>query len=465
MKKIWLITAIWTTSLWAQQPLTLEAARQMALKNNKTLLAAEASAHAAKQDKKGAFTHFLPAMHAAGNVQRMNKSIKYETPDLALPVADAQGNVILVTDGTGNPVAGPDGKPIVKNWAVLPAQTLSLSQKDLSFFTIGITQPLFTGGKVIQQYKARSAVADAATHLLDKQRADLLLKTDEAYWRVAELHEKVALATQYRNMISKHLENLNHLKDEGIITRNSVLKAKVKLNEADLNRLKAENGLQLSQMALCQILGLPLDSPVLPADSPQNDGENSQEATALPRPEVQMLDAALALSSAEVGLQRSRYFPNLLAHANYTWMNPNPWNSFRDEFGKDWSVGIGLEWDLFHWNERGFKLSAAKSRRRAVMHQREEAREMIHLDINQAHFRCSEVQKRNMMAHSSLEAADENLRLTQDQFTEGMASSTDVLDAQTLWQHAHTELIEAQIAQRLSQTQLEKALGRLGKDR
>jgi len=465
VKPLWLIFWLWTTTLMGQQTLTLEAARQMALKNNKTLQAAKATAHAARQDKKGAFTHFLPAVTAAGNVQRMHKSFKYETPDMALPVADAQGNVILVTDGAGNPVTGADGKPIVKNWAVLPSQTLSLSRDNLSFLSIGITQPLFTGGKVLHQYKARTALAKAAASGLYRQRAELMLKTDMAYWRVAELVEKTALARQYCTLIQKHMDDLNNLKAEGVITKNDVLKVTVKENEAQLNRLKAENGLKLSQMALCQLLGLPLDTVILTADTPEAAQGPAQVKTPQPRPEIEMLDQAVALAGADVGLQRSRYFPNLLAHAHYTWMNPNPWNSLADEFGSDWSVGVGLQWDLFHWNERGFKLSAAKSRRKAALRQREEAREMVDLEIRQARFQCAEADKRHTMAQSSLEAADENLRLTQEQFSEGVAASTDVLDAQTLWQNAHTELIEAQIERRLSQTRLEKALGCLGKDR
>lgn len=463
MKKKALVFILFALPLLGQEQLTLEHARELAIKNNHSLQAVKEASKSTASEKKAAFTYFLPSVQAAGTVEHMNKPFVYETPDLAFPIADAEGNIIVLTDGTGHPILNAQNEPIVKNWAVIPSQKLTFGEDPASLYSLSLTQPIFTGGKLVYQFKARSAINRAAEALLDKTRADIILKTDESYWRVVELTEKVTLAEKYLHLINQHLEDLTNMEEEGLITRHLVLKTIVKKNEAQLMLLKAQNGLHLSQIALNQTLGLPLEEALVLADSP--NAAQSDTLTVLQRPELAMANEAVNLASAETGLQRSRYFPNLVAYVQNTWMNPNPWNSLQKEFGSNWSVGLVMQWDIFHWNERGFQLSAAKSRRKAAKHQLMETEALIQLETNQARYKLQEATERITMAQAALDAANENLMITQEQFKEGIASNAEVLEAQTLWQQAYCEDIEARIAKCLASSELEKALGLIGKEK
>ena len=92
----------------------------------------------------------------------------------------------------------------------------------------------------------------------------------------------------------------------------------------------------------------------------------------------------------------------------------------------------------------------------------EEAREKIELQVNQSTFQVNEAVKKLEMAKASTERADENLRIANLGFTEGVISSTTVMEAQTAWLQAQSQKIDAEIDLKLSQVNLQKALGVLG---
>ena len=91
----------------------------------------------------------------------------------------------------------------------------------------------------------------------------------------------------------------------------------------------------------------------------------------------------------------------------------------------------------------------------------EEIKEKIELQVNQANFKYQEAYKTYEMTKSNLAKADENLRVAQLGFKEGMATSDDVLTAQTAWLQAHSEKIDAEIDLMMCDVYLSKVTGNL----
>lgn len=91
----------------------------------------------------------------------------------------------------------------------------------------------------------------------------------------------------------------------------------------------------------------------------------------------------------------------------------------------------------------------------------DDAREMISLQVRQNNFKVKEAQKKLAMAQSNVANADENLRMANLAFKEGTASFTTVMEAQTAWNQAQSQKIDAEIGVKLSQVELQKALGTL----
>ena len=141
--------------------------------------------------------------------------------------------------------------------------------------------------------------------------------------------------------------------------------------------------------------------------------------------------------------------------------NPNVFNGFEKKFAGVWNVGVLVRVPIWNWGDVAYKVRAAKGATTIATLQKEEAREKIELQVNQSAFQVSEANKKLEMAKASIERANENLRTANLGFSEGVISSTTVMEAQTAWLQAQSQKIDAEIDVKLSQVNLQKALGTL----
>ena len=124
-------------------------------------------------------------------------------------------------------------------------------------------------------------------------------------------------------------------------------------------------------------------------------------------------------------------------------------------------MGVIARVPIWNWGDVRYKVRASKGATAIASLELEEAREKIELQVSQTRFRVDEAYKRLAMARSDIRHADENLRTANLGFKEGVISTTAVMEAQTAWLQAQSQHIDAAIDVRLSQTDLEKALGTL----
>jgi len=142
-------------------------------------------------------------------------------------------------------------------------------------------------------------------------------------------------------------------------------------------------------------------------------------------------------------------------------MNPNPYNGLSQEFGGDWNVGVAINIPIFHWNDRGHTLRAARSEQRVAELKMEEAKELIALQVQQAVYTLNESVKKIEMAELNLQQAEENLKVVTDGFETGTQKTSDVLEAQSMWQNAYADLIDARMEYRMNLVNLKRVMGNL----
>jgi len=282
------------------------------------------------------------------------------------------------------------------------------------------------------------------------------------------LQEKLLLTHSYINRIERLIVDLNNYYDEGIITNNDLLKAKVKLNEVELKKLRVENGLQMARMALNHVIGFPIDTIVNFSDSLEINyiipiDENSVQLALSERPEISLVNTSLEMAKSGEKLMLSRYMPNIGLTANYMFMNPNPYNGFKEEFGADWNVGVFINIPLFHWGDKIHTVQAMRHERNAAELKSIETEELITLQVKQIIYKYNESIKRVELSKIALLQTEENLKLTQDNFNEGIVRTTELLEAQTMWQEAFSNLIDAKTENKLCETELLKVTGQLNK--
>ncbi|MFO7880060.1 MAG: TolC family protein [Bacteroidales bacterium] len=464
--------------------LDLHTCKRMALENNHKLRKADLQINIADQNTKSAFTRLLPSLDVTAQYLRTNKpfylldenqffpvvpfwSIDQEDMSLLPDVAETPliYGAMIDTD-TGEVMVDEEGNPVFLQYGYIPRDEMTFGSKDNYIINGGITMPVYMGGKLRRQYKMSRIVEDMQHDRADLSEDEVLFEVEKLYWKIVSLQEKKKLADAYRAMLDTLVMELENIYQEGIITRNDLLKAQKKQNEVMYQQFQAENGIRLAGMALNQAIGLPLDSiprleGSLDAVRIFPDGNRLVDKAIQTRPELAVLDKSIQLADQTVKLAWSRFLPNIIATGNYSFYKPNPYNGFTRDFGGDYNVGLTCRIPITQWGNRIHSVKSAKYLRELAEVNRQEKQEKISLQVQQSWNAYLEAFRKVDVKEIGVKQAGENLRIMQDKFDEGMITTSDLLEAQALWQEARSELIEAKTQLRTQEIKLKKHSGNL----
>ncbi|WP_297072017.1 TolC family protein [uncultured Duncaniella sp.] len=454
--------------------LSLEQCREMALSNNKNLRKSAQQIKVAGYEKDQAFAAYLPALDFAGGYMYNQKGVSVFGSDQLLPVKtfnlekqDYEFGLVK-NPVTGEPVLV-DGKPIPEQMAYLPKEALSYDLHNVFFGAVTLTQPIFMGGKIVAMNKITGYAEDLARAMHDNTAQDVVYAVDAAYWQVVSLKAKQKLAVSYVNLLDTLSRNVSLMVEQGVATKRDQLTVDVKLNSAQVDLTKVDNGLVLSRMALAQVCGLPVhsvfsladeDADAITATAPIAKSYNMQEVYAS-REDLRALELGVKIYKEKENVARSSMMPNLALVGSYSFSNPNMFNGFEKKFSGMFSVGAMLTVPIWHWGGNYNKVRAAKAQTVAARLELDNAKELVDLQVNQASFKAQEAVKTFNMTETNLAKADENLRCANLGFRDGVMTVDNVMEAQTAWLKAHSENVDARIDVYLCDVYLNKVLGRL----
>lgn len=438
--------------------LTLDDARNLAIKTNKELKVASEEERIAYYQKKDAFSKYFPDVSLNGGYLHNQKNIRLISPSsipssLTIPPITGlfAGATLPISDEMKNQIADMGELNIQNIWVG----------------AVSLVQPIFMGGKIVAYNDVMKNAEQLAKSKKDTKLQDVIVELDAAYWQVVSLSSKEKLAQSYQDLLNKMYSDIRVMQEEGVATKADVLSVAVKKNEADVALTKVENGVALSRMLLNQLCGLNIDSETLLYDEVNELQFAEEETIAIPsitealsnRDEIKSLDLATKIYKGKEKIAKAEFMPQLALSANYIVTNPSLFNGIQSKFDGMWNVGLLLKVPL-NFMSSSAKLNAAKAETRIQEYKLEEAKEKIELQINQSAFKVNEAYKKYKSSKSNMDMADENLRYANVGFEEGVISASDALAAHTAWLSAHSDLIDSQIDIKLSRIYLDKALGR-----
>lgn len=465
-----------STPVSTAETYSLDSCRAMALSNNKELMVKAERVRQAGYQRKQAFAAYLPALDFAGGYTYNQKKLSLFDSDQLLPtksfnLATQSYEFNVVTNPiTHQPVTTPDGTPIPSEVALIPKEAMEFDIHNVFFGAVTLTQPIYMGGKIVAMNRLAKIQEEANRMLQENESQNVIYAVDAAYWTVVSLNAKHRLAKSYVNLLDTLDRNVKLMLDQGVATRSDLLSVDVKLNEANVDLLKVENGLSLSRMALAQICGLPVHSDINVADegvaqaipSAEIATHYNMEEVYSRRPDLRALEMASEATVQQKRVALSEMLPNIALIGSYSFTNPNMFDGFKNRFGGAFSVGVMVKIPLWHWggNYNGYR--AARSAETISKIQVADAREKIDLQVSQAAYKAQEAVKTYLATESNLAKAQENLRTATLGFREGVITTDDVMAAQTAWLKAHSENIDAMIDVKLCDVYLSKVLGTLG---
>jgi len=415
--------------------LTLEQAVNLGLEASFGVRAAEADAAGAKARQREARSGLLPAVAAQAAYTRLG--------------GDIPGDLEFTLPGMDEPI------------------TLLPIERDRYSTEVGIEQPLFTGRRLWNLARAAEGTASAAERLADQARADVAFEVQRAYWvlhgGLAALEAVEAALAQ----MDEHVRDMLGRYDEGTVLRSELLAARTRRSEVTLERVEAENAVRVARLELNRLIGLPATAEVLPVGvlDPEPlppDPEGLVAEAVASRPHLRAMEEEVGALRAWWAVARGGRLPELSLVSRYVYARPNPYvfteqNTFRGT----WEAGVAVRWSLFEGGGQGARESEAEARLRAAEARLEEARELAAVDVARQYLEARRAAEAVEVAAENVEQAAEGLRVTRQQFAEGVALSAQVLDAERAYREARAREARAWAELGVGQAALRHALGKV----
>lgn len=333
--------------------------------------------------------------------------------------------------------------------------------EDKSFsFNTTATFPIYTSGLISNGIDAARAELNASAHDETKTVLDVKLNVAQAYVDVLRSKRLVDVAESNVGSLSAHEKDVANFYEQGVVTKNDLLASQVSLADARQRLLQAINNLDLARAAYNRLLARPLDQEVKIADiSAEPIKKDLPELTSdaiKKRPELATLsEQAKALKYQAAGT-RSSVYPQIELSGGYNYQQ-NKYMVFQGL----WSAVMGLKWDIFDGGVARHNANALLRKADALVDLRADAASVITLQVRQAWLDLDETLKRIQVTHDALAQAEENLRVTNDRYREGVGTNTEVLDAETLRTRSHSNYYNAVYDAVLARIRVQYATGEL----
>jgi outer membrane protein TolC len=430
--------------IFAQRVLTLEESKQLALQNNASSKNSKLEIENSRQISKSAFTNYFPNISAGGLVWNAQESLmEMEMKGGNLPVYD--GNPVNLQHPT--------------QFAYFPSSTIGLLKQGTIGY-INALQPIFTGGRIIYGNKLASLGEDVS-ELKDKMTKDeILLKTEEQYWLIVSLEEKSRTINKYEELLNRLLLQVEDAYKSGIVLKNDVLKVKLKLSEIQLNKSKLENGRKLATMAFCQHIGISYDSSLVfkeeleIPDLPQSYFIDKNEALKN-RTEYSLLEKSVEAEKLQTKMKRGEYLPQVGVGASAMYL--------KFDESKDRTLGMvygTVSVPISGWWSGSYELQERNIKEEIAENNFKNNSELLLLQIEKAWQDLNDAYKQYLLSKESKTQAEENFKVNEDSYKNGISTVSDLLEAQALLQQTQDQLTEAKANYLVKKTTYLQATGR-----
>ncbi len=338
--------------------------------------------------------------------------------------------------------------------------TAETQEPDYAFGGIAATYTLYDFGRRDARIRQAGAFTEAAEEGYLSGRGDVTLQVIEAYFRILESDRLIQAADEEVAQITEHRRVAQVLFEEGVVTRNDVLQAEVRLASAVQKRLATTNVRENIWLLLNFLTGNDpgfrgeLDEAAALGSSNQ-DAASAGDAHAN-RHDIKAQKQLIEAREFEVRGNRENYIPEI-----YTRLGADYVQNDKVREQAIFSATLGIRINLFD----GYASQAA--RERAVKERSKQqdnfrlTEQRALLEIRTARNDAAVAKERIKVAEAAIRQSEENLRINKERYQERVGIASEVLDAQTLVTETKTDFYRANYDYQTATARLQNALGEL----
>lgn len=427
-------------SLHAQRVLTLEQCRDAAINHNIAVRSANRSLEKDQEKKKEAFIKYFPTVAAAGFTYHSSKDVVRGDINTSDVILSSIASSIPEAIATMIPSSVPVG--LMRNGTAA-----------------GITavQPVFMGGQIVNGNKLAKVGVTAADLQRQLSEREVRLTTNQYYWNVVTLQEKLHTLQQTQQMLRSLEKDVNTAVKAGVVLRNDLLQVQLQENQVEADLLEVNNGMKASRQVLGQYIGLS-DSAFVVSGLEAKDStfvlpvamRRDPSVAAANMTESRLLEQNVQGTILNHKLEVGKNLPSVAVGAGYDYVRlVHKDNTFGMVFATV-SIPISSWWGGSHAIKRR-KIEEQEAREQLA-----DKQQLLSIKVEKEWDDVTVAYRKTLIARKSIEQSCENLRLNQQFYHAGTGKMTDLLEAQRQVQQSRDQWVEAVAAYQLRLAEYEE---------
>ncbi len=455
VKTIFLLMML--SSFLFSKDVTFLEAWQKVLEKSDSLKAKKEDLLSAKFRQKAARDLYLPDIsisavytHLQKDVKLSGKSLIEDSNDSSLTtimegiVKGSSGAVFSNAIQSGKSVleakqmAQKNASDILKAVSNLQNKSFMIKEQDFLTSSIKAVYPLYTGGKRKAAQIVASGEIDEALAVLELAKLEQFENLAKVYFGVVLLEDVFNTKKEALKTFKKHYEEALKLEKYGQIAKIERLSAQVNFDKAKIEANKTQKKLEISKIALAQMLHEQKVEPSTKLFIDKNIGKLDvyKEKTLNSYPVFSMLKAKKKKIQALVLSKKSSYRPNVFLFGDYSiYKEKTP----MAKNAPDWFVGAGISYKIFDNKGREGQLKASYTMKNKIEHMEKQTIRDVSVLLEKTYKEVLLALEEYKGLSSSITLAYENLRLTEKSFSQGLSTSMRVVDAELFLQSVKTQ--------------------------
>ena len=326
------------------------------------------------------------------------------------------------------------------------------------FLNLSIYNTLYDFGRTGAREGRARMQRDAAQFTYSGSEQDLFMEVVRAYYGILTADKLVGTANDEVVQMTAHQKTAQALFDQGVVTRNDLLQAEVRVASSRQNLYGALNAVENGWLVLNYLTGAPAEF-----------RSDLQEETGLPqlpdpqvaadlsaRGEIAAQRAVVNASEFAVKEAKSDYYPEVYANLGVDYADNS---KVREQTMV--AATLGLKVNLFDGRAKAARVRQAVQARSRDEERLRDLEDRVRLELATAQNDMKVAASRINVTEKAIAQGIENLRITKDRYQEQVGTATEVVDAQTLLTQTRTDYYRSVFDLQVAAARVKRATGEL----
>ena len=331
--------------------------------------------------------------------------------------------------------------------------------------TLNLSLPIYTGGKLKFGIISAELLEKASRLDLENQKEAVINNTIEAYANLFKAAQTVSIVKDNLAQSRQREKEFSDLEKNGLLARNDLLKAQLQSSNLDLALLDAENNLQLAQLNMDILLGLPTDTQLaidsigLSFNASAMTIQDYLQAATVNRNDLAANKLRIDAADIAVKSTKAELLPNLSLTGGYIAADIPKVLTVTNAI----NVGVGVSYNIASLWKNKAKVQQAESQAKQISIQNSIIDDQVTLAVSKNYFDLVSAQKKIQVLQTATEQAKENYRIVNNKYTNSLATLSDLLEADVSNLQANLNYLFAKVDGFVAYNHLLQSAGLLSK--